>query len=183
MWYSDTGRTHQVSPSSILYRFVNCKPSTSFSQPVDIKVVYGASIELRELSGPPQRSVVLGFVDRVIFFHRKGACTLGQCVNLFGGQFVYGVPLGNLAISKPYLETSSFIYCLLTRIQLRQLDQRCAVTSVISKLLDSFSPHPRMQVENAVDAYTRLPALVTHLVHHVLPTTNDTAAASLYLKI
>ena len=40
-----------------------------------------------------------------------------------------------------------------------------------------------MQVENAGDAYTRLPALVTHLVHHVLPTTNDTAAASLYLKV
>jgi hypothetical protein len=52
-------------------------------------------------------------------------------------------------------------------------------------LLDSLNPHTRKQAEHALDAYSRQPAFVVHLLQLVLATTNDTAvrlAASVYLK-
>ena len=63
---------------------------------------------------------------------------------------------------------------------------KCAVMSDIPKLLlDSLNPHTRKQAEHALDAYSRQPAFVVHLLQLVLATTNDTAvrlAASVYLK-
>lgn len=60
------------------------------------------------------------------------------------------------------------------------------VMSDIPKLLlDSLNPHTRKQAEHALDAYSRQPAFVVHLLQLVLATTNDTAvrlAASVYLK-
>ena len=63
MRYSDTG---QVSPSCIVDRFVNGEPSPNASQPVGLKAAWSAFVELRKQSGPPQPSVVLGFVDRAL---------------------------------------------------------------------------------------------------------------------
>lgn len=63
---------------------------------------------------------------------------------------------------------------------------KCAVMSDIPKLLlESLNPHTRKQAEQALDAYSRQPAFVVHLVQLVLSTSNDTAvrlAASVYLK-
>ena len=66
MRYSDTGQTREVPPSCILDRFVNGEPSPNSSQPVDLKAAWDAFVELRKRSGPPQPSVVLGFVDRAL---------------------------------------------------------------------------------------------------------------------
>ena len=63
MRYSDTG---QVSPSCIVDRFVNGEPSPNSSQPIGLKAAWSAFVELRKQSGPPQPSVVLGFVDRAL---------------------------------------------------------------------------------------------------------------------
>ena len=52
-------------------------------------------------------------------------------------------------------------------------------------LLESLNPHTRKQAEQALDAYSRQPAFVIHLLQLVLTTSNDTAvrlAASVYLK-
>ena len=52
-------------------------------------------------------------------------------------------------------------------------------------LLESLNPHTRKQAEQALDAYSRQPGFVVHLLHLVLATSNDTAvrlAASVYLK-
>ena len=52
-------------------------------------------------------------------------------------------------------------------------------------LLESLNPHTRKQAEQALDAYSRQPAFVVHLLQLVLATSNDTAvrlAASVYLK-
>ena len=52
-------------------------------------------------------------------------------------------------------------------------------------LLESLNPHTRKQAEQALDAYSRQPAFVVHLLQLVLSTSNDTAvrlAASVYLK-
>ena len=69
---------------------------------------------------------------------------------------------------------SSFI--LFPHTVMRQLDQRCAVTSNISKLARFSQSAHRMQAENAFDAYSRPPC------PSCLPTTDDTATASLHSK-
>lgn len=63
---------------------------------------------------------------------------------------------------------------------------QCAVMSDIPKLLlESLNPHTRKQAEQALDAYSRQPAFVVHLLQLVLATSNNAAvrlAASVYLK-
>jgi hypothetical protein len=52
-------------------------------------------------------------------------------------------------------------------------------------LLESLNPHTRKQAEQALDAYSRQPAFVVHLLQLALATSNDTAvrlAAGVYLK-
>jgi uncharacterized MAPEG superfamily protein len=52
-------------------------------------------------------------------------------------------------------------------------------------LLESLNPHTRKKAEQALDAYSRQPAFVVHLLQLVLATSNDSAvrlAASVYLK-
>lgn len=52
-------------------------------------------------------------------------------------------------------------------------------------LLESLNPYTRKKAEQALDAYSRQPAFVIHLLQLVLAISNDTAirlAASVYLK-
>ncbi|KAI0307047.1 hypothetical protein B0F90DRAFT_511854 [Multifurca ochricompacta] len=65
--YSDSGQPQQApSPSSILDRFLNGEPLPNSSQLVDLKAAWGAFMELRKQSSPPDSSVILGFVDRAL---------------------------------------------------------------------------------------------------------------------
>jgi exportin-2 (importin alpha re-exporter) len=52
-------------------------------------------------------------------------------------------------------------------------------------LLDSLNPHTRKQAEHSLQAYSRQPAFVNHLLQLILDASNDSAvrlAASVYLK-
>ena len=52
-------------------------------------------------------------------------------------------------------------------------------------LLDSLNPHTRKQAEQSLEAYSRQPAFVVHLLRLVLDATQNGAvrlAASVYLK-
>ncbi len=63
--------------------------------------------------------------------------------------------------------------------------KRAVMSDIPKLLLDSLNPHIRKQAEQALDAYSRQPAFVVHLLQLALATTNETAvrlAASVYLK-
>jgi exportin-2 (importin alpha re-exporter) len=72
------------------------------------------------------------------------------------------------------------------RVPVSLASLQSAVMSDIPKLLlESLNPHTRKQAEQALDAYSRQPAFVVHLLQLVLATSNNAAvrlAASVYLK-
>jgi pentatricopeptide repeat-containing protein PET309 len=115
MQYSDTG---QVSPSCTVERFVNGEPSPNSSQPVALKAAWGAFVELRKQSGPPQPSVVLGFVDRALATVEGTLIHGDKMRELVRWSVRLRRALRQLGdIQNLPLDESVHVLCLLTRIQ------------------------------------------------------------------